>query len=166
MAIRRLAFADAGYFDNELGRKAGTLLGQEVREWCLRVRAAGMTGFYVPQMVIHHKVPTHRLCKSYFRRSFYWRGVSRAIFYRVAGVDMETPEGSLVDPARVPHIAGVPRYLYRTFLSAGFRLVRGLAQRDSYAILDNEMQLWFYVGIFVESWKNVGAKRSRARHLV
>jgi glucosyl-dolichyl phosphate glucuronosyltransferase len=165
MALRRDVLAKAGDFDNALGRKAGTLLGQEVREWCMRVRAAGMTGFYIPEMVIHHKVPAARLTKGYFRRSFYWRGVSRAILYRMAAADPETPEEPSPGLARAPRIGGVPRYLYRTFLAnlAGF--LRALARRDSRAILDTEMQLWFYAGLFVESWTRAAAspfsKRAR-----
>ena len=48
MAFRRAAFDRAGLLDPQTGRKAGTLLGQEVREWCIRARAAGVRGFYVP----------------------------------------------------------------------------------------------------------------------
>ena len=154
MALRKDVLERAGYFDNTLGRKAGTLLGQEVREWCMRVRAAGMTGYYIPEMVIHHKVVASRLTKNYFRRSFYWRGVSRAILYRMVGADLENPEETSRDLSRVPHIAGVPRYLYRKFLASGVGLLRALARRDSRAILDEEMQLWFYAGMFIETWKH------------
>ncbi len=154
MALRKEALERAGYFDNTLGRKAGTLLGQEVREWCMRVRAVGMTGFYIPEMVIHHKVIASRLTKNYFRRSFYWRGVSRAILYRMTGADLETPEETPHDLSRVPHVAGIPRYLYRKFVNSGLALLRALARRDRRAILDTEMQLWFYAGMFIETWKN------------
>src|SRR5688572_23379325 len=77
MAFRREAFERAGLWDNRVGRKAGTLLGQEVREWGLRARAAGLTGFYAPDMVIHHVISPDRLTKRYFRRWFYWHGISR-----------------------------------------------------------------------------------------
>jgi glucosyl-dolichyl phosphate glucuronosyltransferase len=155
MALRKDVLERAGYFDNTLGRKAGTLLGQEVREWCMRVRAAGMTGYYIPEMVIHHKVVRSRLTKNYWRRSFYWRGVSRAILYRMTGADLESPEETSPDLSRAPHVAGVPRYLYRKFLRTGLGLLRALARRDTRAVLDQEMQLWFYAGMFVESWKRV-----------
>src|SRR5215218_9071486 len=36
MAFRREAFVTAGLWDNRLGRKPGTLIGQDVREWGLR----------------------------------------------------------------------------------------------------------------------------------
>src|SRR5439155_9586704 len=46
MALRRSAIDRAGGFDVRIGRKAGTLLGQEVREWCVRAHALGLTGWY------------------------------------------------------------------------------------------------------------------------
>jgi len=42
MAFRREAFDRAGLWSNRVGRKKGTLLGQEVREWMLRAREAGL----------------------------------------------------------------------------------------------------------------------------
>ena len=158
MGLRREALARAGGFDNQLGRKAGTLLGQEVREWCMRVRAAGMTGHYEPAMVVHHHVPSHRLNKRYFRSSFYWRGVSRAILYQKTGADVEAPEETLLDFAQVPHIAGVPRYLYRSCLSEAASLARALARRDRPTAFDAELQLCFYAGMFHEIWR-AGARR-------
>ena len=102
MAIRREALSRAGHFSCRIGRKAGTLLGQEVREWCVRAHAAGLVGYYIPDVVVQHLIPQDRLTKSYFRRWYYWRGVSRAILYADCGLDMENPEappqGSRQDP--------------------------------------------------------------------
>ena len=67
-ATRREAFERIDLFDNRLGRKAGTLRNQAQREWHLRARAAGLRGFYVPDMVVHHVVEAERLQKQYFRR--------------------------------------------------------------------------------------------------
>jgi glycosyltransferase involved in cell wall biosynthesis len=61
MAFRSDAFTRAGLFDNSIGRKAGTLLGQEVREWCQRARAAELRGYYSPDLVVHHVIPIDRL---------------------------------------------------------------------------------------------------------
>src|SRR5262249_21993047 len=66
MAFHRRCFEIAGLWDNRLGRKAGTLLGQEVREWCIRARAAGLKGFYAPELVIDHCIPSSRLTRSTF----------------------------------------------------------------------------------------------------
>ena len=104
MAFRRTAFDRAGLFDPGTGRKAGTLLGQEVREWCIRARAAGVRGFYAPEMSVRHVIPASRLNKRYFRRWFYWRGISRARLYEKAGLDMEAPEQTVLDFATVPRV--------------------------------------------------------------
>ena len=55
----RRAFDRAGGFDPHTGRRAGTLLGQEVREWCIRARQAGVRGCYVPEhgARAHHSRP-------------------------------------------------------------------------------------------------------------
>jgi GT2 family glycosyltransferase len=154
MAFRRSAFESAGLFDPNTGRKAGTLLGQEVREWCIRARAAGVRGFYVPEMLLEHIIPADRLCKPYFRRWFYWRGISRAMLYERAGLDMEAPERTTLDFAQVPHIAGVPRYLYRKALSSAASWCRATLKRDSVAAFDHEVWLWFFAGIVKQRWRD------------
>jgi GT2 family glycosyltransferase len=154
MAFRRSAFERAGLLDPNTGRKAGTLLGQEVREWCIRARAAGVHGFYVPEMLLEHIIPADRLCKAYFRRWFYWRGISRAMLYERAGLDMEAPERTTLDFAQVPHIAGVPRYLYRKALSSAASWCRATLKRDSVAAFDHEVWLWFFAGIVRQRWRD------------
>ena len=64
MAFRRAAFDRAGLWSNRVGRKKGTLLGQEVREWMLRARDAGLRGYYTPRMIVHHMIQRDRLEKS------------------------------------------------------------------------------------------------------
>jgi glycosyltransferase involved in cell wall biosynthesis len=151
---RRDAFTRVGLFDNNLGRKAGTLRNQANREWHLRARAAGVRGFYVPEMVVHHYVPADRLKKNYFRRWLYWHGISRAILYEKLGVDMQSPDQSEMDFSNVPHIAGVPRYLYRTFLETFSKLAASCVRRDAVAMFEHELWLWFYAGVFKQRWKN------------
>jgi glycosyltransferase involved in cell wall biosynthesis len=154
MAFRRQAFVRAGLFDNKIGRKAGTLLGQEVREWGQRARLAGLRGFYAPDMVIRHVIPSDRLKKAYFRRWFYWHGVSRAILYELKGLDMESPERTTLDFSKVPHVAGVPRYLYRTFLSSFSAVFSSLTRGDKVATFENELWMWFFAGILRQRWKD------------
>lgn len=154
MAIRREALRRAGDFDCRIGRKAGTLLGQEVREWCVRAHAAGLVGYYVPDVVVHHLIPRDRLTKSYFRRWYYWRGVSRAILYADCGLDMEDPEGQPQDLATVRHIAGVPRYLFRTALVTLKDAARARLARDTVTSFDRELWLWFFAGIVRRRWRD------------
>jgi GT2 family glycosyltransferase len=154
MAFRRDAFARAGLWDNRVGRKAGTLLGQEVREWGLRAKAAGLRGFYAPEMVVNHIIPADRLKKRYFRRWFYWHGISRAMLYEQARVDMESPEESVLDFSRVPHIAGVPRYMYRSCLRMIKDMLKAALRGDGVATFENELWLWFFAGVVKQRWKD------------
>lgn len=147
MAFRRAAFEQAGLLDPTTGRKAGTLLGQEVREWCIRARAAGVRGFYLPELVVRHLIPASRLSKSYFRRWFYWRGISRAMLYEKAGLDMEAPEQTALDFRTVPHVFGVPRYLYRKALASVAACITALVRRDAVAAFEHELWVWFFAGI-------------------
>lgn len=157
MAFRRRAFDRAGLFDPHTGRRAGTLLGQEVREWCIRARKAGVRGCYVPQMMLEHIIPAERLNKRYFRRWFYWRGISRALLYERAGLDMEAPEQTTLDFSRVPHVLGVPRYLFKKALKAAVGWIRDTRRGARIAAFEHELWLCFFAGILRQrardSWR-------------
>jgi glycosyltransferase involved in cell wall biosynthesis len=159
MAFRRDAFERAGLFDPHTGRRAGTLLGQEVREWCVRARTAGLRGFYVPDLVLEHIIPADRLRKKYFRRWFYWRGISRALLYEKSGLDMEKPEHVAPAPATVPHVAGVPRYLYRKALRRGRKLLAATIHRRAVESFEHELWLWFFAGIVRQRARDAGRRR-------
>jgi len=154
MAFRRRCFDIAGLWDNRLGRRAGTLLGQEVREWAVRASAAGLKGFYAPDLVIRHCIPASRLNKGYFRRWFYWHGISRALLYQQARLDIEAPEATGIDFTRVPHIAGVPRYLYRTFAGSLLAMARYYLKHDLTKAFEHELALWFFAGVARQRWKD------------
>jgi hypothetical protein len=152
MAFRRRVFDVVGEWDPRIGRKAGTLLGQEVREWCVRARAKGVRGFYTPALSLRHIIPASRLNKKYFRRFFYWRGISRAMLYQQRGLDMESPQETRLDFTRVPHWFGIPRYMYRTAaLSAGTALAR-YAKGDAEGAFEQELYVWMFFGIAKQRW--------------
>jgi glycosyltransferase involved in cell wall biosynthesis len=152
MAFRRSAFERAGLLDPNTGRRAGTLLGQEVREWCIRARQAGLRGCYIPGMEVRHLIPADRLRKAYFRRWFYWRGISRAMLYERAGLDMEAPEQTTLDFGTVPHVFGVPRYLYRKALAAAAGWMRMTLRGRTLEAFEHETWLWFFAGIVRQRW--------------
>ena len=152
MAFRRDVFTRVGGWDPRIGRKAGTLLGQEVREWCVRALTAGVRGCYAPNLALQHVIPAERLNKRYFRRWFYWRGISRAILYQQHGLDMENPQGPKMDRARVRHIGGVPRYLVRTAGRELAAAVRAARRGDSAAAFEHELWLWMFAGIVRQRW--------------
>ena len=151
-ATRREAFERTDLFDNRLGRKAGTLRNQAQREWHLRARAAGLRGFYVPGMVVHHVVEAERLTKQYFRRWYYWHGISRAILFAKLGVDMDAPDSSHYDFSKVPQIAGVPRYMYRTLLTHAKDMLLAWLRRDVVAAFEHELWLCFFAGVAKQRW--------------
>jgi glycosyltransferase involved in cell wall biosynthesis len=152
MACRLHTFEQAGMWDNRFGRHGRTLRGQEQREWHLRAVAAGLKGYYVPELVTYHLIPAARLTKRYFRRWFYWSGISRALLYDKLGIDMDAPDDSRLDFSKVPHIAGVPRYMFRTALNTTVRLVLKTIKRDQVAAFDDELWLWFFAGVVRQRW--------------
>ena len=154
MAMRKSAIDRIGGFDPRIGRKAGTLLGQEVREWCLRAHAAGLTGFYIPDLVVQHIIPADRLTKQYFRRWFYWRGISRAMLYAETGLDMEKPEQTALDFSTVPHVAGVPRYMFRSAAKALRESIAAAIKADPIASFDRELWLCFFAGVVKQRWRD------------
>jgi GT2 family glycosyltransferase len=167
MAFRREAFEIAGGWDPRIGRKAGTLLGQEVREWCIRARSRGVRGCYAPDLVLRHIIPADRLNKRYFRRWSYWRGISRALLYQQRGLDMESPQETRIDFTRVTHIAGMPRYLYRVCLRHLRQCVTATLQRNPVAAFEHELWLWMFAGMLRQRWRDrrrafewVGAERA------
>jgi glucosyl-dolichyl phosphate glucuronosyltransferase len=154
MAVRADVFHLHGmWWDNRYDRVGNTLRGQGQREWCIRLRSAGLQGFYEPGMVVHHLVPADRLVKAYFRRWFYWLGVSRAMLYVNQGLDMESPEERTRD-ANVPHIAGVPRYMFR---SASYHLRESIRQTvlgNSPEAFEHELWVCFFAGVLRQRWND------------
>jgi glycosyltransferase involved in cell wall biosynthesis len=159
LAFTRRAFEIAGLFDPHTGRRAGTLLGQEVREWCIRARKAGIHGFYVPDIVLEHIIPANRLNKRYFRRWFYWRGISRALLYARSGLDMEAPEQTTLDFSTIPHVLGVPRYLYRKAFRTAVAWVRDSLRGSRVSAFEHELWLFFFVGILRQRSRDARAER-------
>jgi glycosyltransferase involved in cell wall biosynthesis len=170
MAFRRTAFDRAGLWDNRVGRRKGTLLGQEVREWMFRARAAGLRGYYAPSMVVRHVIPRDRLNKRYFRRWYYWNGVSRALLYRNAWIDMQAPENTDLDFSRVPHILGVPRFFFGKVPREVRRMIRDAWRGDRVASFDAELWLWFFAGVVRQRWRDrklprpPASRRAEASH--
>ena len=154
MAFTRRAFDVTGPWNNNVGRKAGTLLGQEVREWCIRAREKGLRGFYAPNVLVEHVIHADRLNTRYFRRWFYWRGISRAIMYQELGLNMDNPVARGVDFTRVPHVAGVPRYMFRTAARNLRALITATIRGDQTAAFEHEVMLCMFAGIARQRWRD------------
>jgi glycosyltransferase involved in cell wall biosynthesis len=145
MAVRRSLIDRIGGFSPRLGRSGSrALLGQEVPEFLSRARAAGARGAYVPAMVVHHHVPARRLTKSYFRRWWYGKGLSRAELERLQPI---TELG--VDLSTTRHIAGVPAFMLRTAFDNAVQWLGATLRFDAEAQFRNEMMLCFFAGYVV-----------------
>lgn len=141
MAVRRELVQRIGGFRPDLGRRGKSLLGQEQAEFFYRSRAAGARGAYIPEMVLEHYVPASRLTHRYFRRWWFWKGISHARLHRIHN---ETELG--VDLGRVPRILGVPRYMIRSmFADAIGALAAATRGRTSVAVA-REMMVWYAIG--------------------
>jgi glycosyltransferase involved in cell wall biosynthesis len=149
VAYRREVFQRVGFFDPALGRKAGTLRSQSQREWHLRARAAGIRGFYTPDMRVQHRVVTTRLKRGYFRWWYYWHGISRGTLYYRRGFDIEEPERMQYDRP-LPEFLGVPLRLWvKAFYmlrSYAWRSLRGQGKSS----FEYELWLCFFAGVIVQ----------------
>ena len=152
VAYRREVFDRVGLFDNRLGRKSGTLRNQAQREWHLRARAAGVRGFYLPDMVVHHLVPVSRLQKQYFRRWMYWHGISRAMLFKQGGFDMEEPEFERPPHAGERQVAGVPVHLIRKAARSTRSFLWHSLRGDIATAFEYELWLCFFAGIVRQRW--------------
>jgi hypothetical protein len=105
-------------------------------------------------MIVHHVVEAERLEKPYFRRWYYWHGISRAILFTKLGVDMESPDNSQLDFSKVPQIAGVPRYMYRELATHAIDLVRERVRGNAIDAFEHEVWLWFFAGMARQRWND------------
>ena len=80
MALRRDVFDRVGGFRTDLGRIGSSLLSNEEKDLFYRVHAAGIASLYVPDAVIHHRVPAERVSKAWLLRRAYWQGISNVVF--------------------------------------------------------------------------------------
>ncbi len=159
MAFRRAPLEAVGGFREDLGRDAASLKGQEVPELLLRLEAAGgRGGWYVPDAIVHHWIPPDRLTKRYFRRWFYWKGISRA-----AVGDRVPVGGEWLDAHKVRRLAGLPRGLYKDAVLAAGRLAARTVARDRAAALDAETRLWYVAGYARATWLGDPSPTGKAR---
>ena len=79
---------------------------------------------------------------------------------------MESPESTALDFRKVPHIAGVPRYMYRNYLNSFLSMISAFVRGDRTAAFENELGLWFFAGVMKERWKDRRAPIPPRRDLV
>jgi hypothetical protein len=79
---------------------------------------------------------------------------------------MENPEGPPPNVAGVRHIAGVPRYMFRTALGHLKEAVAARVAGDRVKSFDADLWLCFYAGIVRRRWRDRRAAVPTAGHSV
>lgn len=148
MAVRRRLIERIGGFRPDLGRNGRSLLGQEQAEFFYRSRQADARGLYVPDMVLDHVVPASRLTWSYFRRWWFWKGVSHARVHRLHG---RTELG--IDLAHTPRVLGVPRFIFGNIMRNAGGWIMALSGRPAPERAEHLLSMAYYAGYCREIWR-------------
>jgi glycosyltransferase involved in cell wall biosynthesis len=134
--LRRTTLARVGSYATGLGRTDTKLLASEDEDFFQRLRHDGAKGFFVPNLVIHHFVPSERLTRQYFRRWCFWRAVSQGLMDR----DRHAP---------VTYLWGIPRWLFGTAARGAWQTIKGLWPTvDRARVFGGELDVITLVGFF------------------
>jgi len=145
LAFARAALVAIGGWRTDLGKVNNTLVSGEDHEIFMRMRRFGLYwGFYDPQITVRHFVPAERLTRRYFRRWFFWHGKTQALM-----LEDLYPE---LDMARVPRIAGMPRFAYRQGFEQFLRWISSMIKGNALRTLIDELYLIEYAGLFAQCW--------------
>lgn len=132
-AFRRAIFERVGAFDTGLGRKGSANVGGEDTEIYRRMLAAGCSVWWVPQAVIHHRIQTGKLRRSYFLDLHFRQGRTEGLRKR----------GSA---SRLP-----PPYLFGQLWRAARTAFGQRLREGPNASLRKEMNLAYFLG-YVYGW--------------
>lgn len=92
--FRRKTLEKFGGFDTRLGRKKDLLLSGEEVQLHHKIRAAGGSFFYHPEVHVRHRVTRERTTPEYFYRRYYWGGITDYVMARtLQGVPSQIATG-------------------------------------------------------------------------
>lgn len=153
LAFARSALLAIGGWRTDLGKVNNTLISGEDHEIFVRLRRNGLyAGFYDPRISVRHYVPESRLTRRYFRQWFYWHGRTNALMLADLFPDL--------DLARVPCIAGVPRFIYRQAVGQFWRYARSAGRSDALTLLIEELKALQFIGLFSGCWTRTRQPRA------
>jgi glycosyltransferase involved in cell wall biosynthesis len=146
LAFAREALVTVGGWRTDLGKVNNTLISGEDHEIFMRLRRFDLySGYYDPEIAVHHFVPAGRLTRQYFRRWFFWHGKTQALMLADLYPD--------IDMTLVPRILGVPRFLYRQGLEQLWLWLRSLGSTDALHVLTEEVRALQHAGALLECWR-------------
>jgi glucosyl-dolichyl phosphate glucuronosyltransferase len=140
MAVRASVVKRLGGWRADLGKLRDTLRSGEDHEFYLRMLAANLRGVYEPSALVRHLVPASRLTRRYFRRWMHDNGRIVAALGATA-------------PKAVPHLLGVPRYLWAAAVRDGGSLLASAARRDPAAGFSAAARLLWFAGYLRGAWQ-------------
>ena len=115
MALRRSRLADTR-FDPDLGPDGTETVRGEESRLIKSLTSRGESGVYVPDALVYHWTPSHRMTLKYLWKWYYGEGLTRARSGQIDGVS---------------GFFGVPRYLVREAGIKGWKCLLGFASRKS-----------------------------------
>jgi hypothetical protein len=104
-------------------------------------------------MKLHHHVPARRLTRQYFRRWWFWKGVSRSRLHRIH------PQSAGTDLSIARRVAGVPLFALRAMARHFVEGFGSLLRRDVIGATRHEMMLAYYAGFAWEDWRSARSSR-------
>jgi glycosyltransferase involved in cell wall biosynthesis len=126
--LRRTVCDRVGGFDAMLGRKGSDNTGGEEVDFYRRVLAAGLSVWWTPEAVIHHRIQAAKLERGYFHDLHYRMGRMEAIRQRGAG-------------SRLP-----PRYLFGQLARAVTAVWSQRRKEGRDATVRREMNVAYFAG--------------------
>jgi glycosyltransferase involved in cell wall biosynthesis len=133
--ISRAMLARVGPYSPDLGpRLDRRLFSCEDEDMYWRLVDAGARGRYLPSLVIYHYIHRDRLRKAYYRAWCFWNGASKGVLSRRRR-------------STLPHIAGVPRYVFGDALRGLWSCVRTTLMRGPAQVrISGELPAWHLAG--------------------
>lgn len=77
MGLNIKTLGEQAFFDENLGRQKGTLLGGVDSEFCERVKQQGFRVCYTGKVAVRHTIPASKMRLDWIARKFFYSGVSR-----------------------------------------------------------------------------------------
>lgn len=89
LALHTRTAREQGGFRTDLGRRPGTLLGNEELELCRRLESLGKRVVYSPFPAVRHLVPAERCTQAWLRERVAWQGLSDLLMIEPLSVRAE-----------------------------------------------------------------------------
>jgi cellulose synthase/poly-beta-1,6-N-acetylglucosamine synthase-like glycosyltransferase len=127
--LRRSVFDRIGAYRTDIGRFGNDLGSCEDHEIFARLLAAGLTGYYLPDLIIYHVVPPERVTREYYRK--WTKGHAESL-----GVMDRT------NRQKVPYLGRLPRYV----IGDAVKALPALSSSDRARRFAAELRWWTLAG--------------------